>query len=45
MVSNPSTINIHSSDNFPGFDILIYHGYSFDFYVAEVESIRNQGGY
>ena len=45
MVSNPSMINIHSSDNFLGFDVLVYHGYSFDFYVAEVESIRNRGGY
>ncbi len=45
MVSNPALINIHSSESFPGFDVLVYHGYSFDFYVAEVESIRNNGGY
>jgi DNA polymerase II small subunit len=45
MVSNPSLINIHSSKNFPGFDVMMYHGYSFDFYVAEVESIRSRGGY
>jgi DNA polymerase II small subunit len=45
MVSNPSIVNIHSSVNFPGFDVLIYHGYSFDYYFAEVESIRSKGGY
>jgi DNA polymerase II small subunit len=45
MVSNPALINIHSSDKFSGFDILIYHGYSFDYYVANVDSIRNRGGY
>ncbi|MCK4859875.1 MAG: DNA-directed DNA polymerase II small subunit, partial [Candidatus Omnitrophica bacterium] len=45
MVSNPSMVNIHSSDNFSGFDVLMYHGYSFDFYFAEVESIRDKGGY
>ena len=45
MVSNPAVINIHSSKNFDGFDLLLYHGYSFDYYVAEVESIRNSGGY
>ena len=45
MVSNPSVVNIHSVDNFPGFDVLIYHGYSFDFYLSGVESIRNLGGY
>jgi len=45
MVSNPAVVNIHSSDKFDGFNVLIYHGYSFDYYVANVDSIRNQGGY
>ncbi|MBN1645032.1 DNA-directed DNA polymerase II small subunit [Candidatus Woesearchaeota archaeon] len=45
MVSNPAIINIHSSQNFPGFDILMYHGYSFDEYAAQVPSIRANGGY
>lgn len=45
MVSNPSLVNIYSSEGFPGFDVLLYHGYSFDYYVANVESIRNNGGY
>ncbi len=44
-VSNPGFINIDSSKNFGGFDVLIYHGYSFDHYVANVESIRMNGGY
>lgn len=45
ILSNPAMVNIHSSEGFPGFDVLVYHGYSFDFYVAEVDSIRNNGGY
>ncbi|MBS3105656.1 DNA-directed DNA polymerase II small subunit [Candidatus Woesearchaeota archaeon] len=45
MVSNPSMVNINSSSNFIGFDVLMYHGYSFDYFVAEVDSLRNQGGY
>src|SRR3989338_3520968 len=45
MVSNPSLVNIASSENFSGFDVMMYHGYSFDHYVAEVDSLRNQGGY
>ena len=45
MVSNPSLVNINSSENFSGFDVMMYHGYSFDHYVAEVDSLRNQGGY
>ncbi|TAL58473.1 MAG: DNA-directed DNA polymerase II small subunit [Nanoarchaeota archaeon] len=44
-VSNPSVINIAETKNFPGIDVLLYHGYSFDYYVAEVDSIRNSGGY
>ncbi|MBI2656896.1 DNA-directed DNA polymerase II small subunit [Candidatus Woesearchaeota archaeon] len=45
MVSNPASVNIHSSDSFAGFDVLMYHGYSFDYFVAEVDSLRSQGGY
>jgi len=45
MVSNPSLVNIHASENFPGFDVMMYHGYSFDYFVAEVDSLRNQRGY
>ena len=45
IVSNPATVNIHASNSFPGFDVLLYHGYSFDFYFAEIESLRNNGGY
>ncbi len=45
LVSNPALVNIASDKNFPGFDVLMYHGYSFDHYVAEVDSIRMQGGY
>jgi DNA polymerase II small subunit len=45
MVSNPAMVNIHSSKDFPGFDVLLYHGYSFDYYVENVEEIRNNGGY
>lgn len=45
LVSNPSMINIDSTDKFSGFNVLMYHGYSFDYYVANVEDIRNNGGY
>jgi len=45
LVSNPAWVNINSSDNFAGFDVLMYHGYSFDYFVAEADYLRNQGGY
>lgn len=44
LLSNPSYVNIHSSENFSGFDILMYHGYSFTHYADVVESIRMKGG-
>ena len=43
-VSNPATVNIHSSSTFPGFNVLMYHGYSIPFIAAEVPSIRAKGG-
>lgn len=45
MVSNPALVNIHSSKDFPGFDVLMYHGYSFDYYASNVDHIRMNGGY
>jgi len=45
MVTNPSLVNIHASEGFPGFDVLLYHGYSFDYYISNVDSIRTNGGY
>ncbi len=45
LVTNPSIVNIGKKENFSGFNVLLYHGYSFDYYVANVESIRNGGGY
>lgn len=40
LVSNPSLINIHASKSFSGFDILIYHGASFHYYIDSVDSLR-----
>jgi len=44
IVSNPSIINIESTQNFGGFNVLLYHGASFHFYAEHVESIRREGG-
>lgn len=44
LVSNPSLVNIHSSENFSGFDVLLYHGYSFPFLSDNVLTIRQAGG-
>jgi DNA polymerase II small subunit len=43
IVGNPAVINIGSTNNFEGFDFLMYHGYSYDEYSESVESIRFSG--
>jgi DNA polymerase II small subunit len=45
LVTNPSLVNVGKTESFSGHNILMYHGYSFDYYVANVESIRSAGGY
>ena len=36
LVSNPSMVTVAQSETFSGLDILLYHGYSFDYYVNNV---------
>lgn len=43
-VSNPAMVNIDAADGFPGFDVLLYHGYSFTYFADNVETIRLAGG-
>ena len=45
LVSNPAIVNIHANQNNPGVDVLMYHGYSYDYYAASVEPIRTGGAY
>jgi DNA polymerase II small subunit len=45
IVSNPSIVNVGKTEGFPGINVLMYHGYSFDYYIANVDEIRNNGGY
>ncbi len=45
MVSNPAMVNVGRTEGFPGISVLMYHGYSFDYYIANVDEIRNNGGY
>ena len=43
-LSNPSLVNIESSKDFSGLDILLYHGYSLIYYADNIPSIRTAGG-
>lgn len=44
MVSNPAVVTIGGDENFPGFDVLLYHGFSFPFFGDSVEPLRTKGG-
>lgn len=44
VLSNPSYITIDRTDKHPGFDILLYHGYSIPYYADHIQWIREQGG-
>lgn len=44
IVSNPAIVNIGKTEDFPGFDILLYHGGSLIYYSQNIPSIRAQGG-
>jgi DNA polymerase II small subunit len=43
-VSNPAFINVAKTEDFPGFNILMYHGGSLIYYSENVPSIRKAGG-
>lgn len=45
LVSNPAMINVLAKDDFEGFNILMYHGYSYDYYAANIGPIAQEGGY
>ena len=45
LVPNPCYLTIGKNGNSEGVLILLYHGYSFDYYVNEIESVRYNGGY
>jgi len=40
IVSNPALVRVHKM-----FDILLYHGFCFDYYLNNVEYLRKAGGY
>lgn len=42
ITTNPSEVNIGSNDDFSGFDVLLYHGFSFFYYSDNVPSLIKQ---
>ncbi len=42
LVGNPSQINIGSTPNFSGFDVLAYHGFSFPYYANNIPHLMTK---
>lgn len=43
LVSNPAYINIGSNEGFSGYDILVYHGFSYPFYANNIPCLIEKG--
>jgi len=39
LTTNPATVNIGAKNNFSGFDVLNYHGFSFPYYANNIPSL------
>ena len=44
LVSNPAVVNVGKTQDFPGFNVLLYHGGSLIYYAENIPSIRALGG-
>jgi len=44
-VGNPCSVNIHAVNGQQGFDVLMYHGYSFAYFLEKVKGLRDAGGF
>jgi len=40
LTTNPSIVRISQSESFPGFNVLMYHGDSYDYYADSVDPLR-----
>ena len=40
LTTNPAMVNIAKTKNFPGINILLYHGFSMDYYMDGIETLR-----
>jgi len=45
ITTNPSIVNIAARKDFPGFNVMMYHGYSFDYYANNIDSLRINQAY
>lgn len=41
LLPNPSWVRIHKKDDFEGFDLLLYHGYAFDWIISNTEAVMD----
>ncbi|MBS3141215.1 metallophosphoesterase [Candidatus Woesearchaeota archaeon] len=43
-LSNPCLVNVCKTENFPGLNVLLYHGYSLHYLSQNVSSLKDSGG-
>src|SRR3989344_24340 len=42
LTANPAMVNIGAQKNFPGFDVLTYHGFSYTYYANNIGSLMQE---
>jgi len=42
LIPNPCSVNIGASENFSGFEVLVYHGFSFPYYVNTIPRLMKE---
>ncbi|MCW1301252.1 MAG: DNA-directed DNA polymerase II small subunit [Candidatus Nanoarchaeia archaeon] len=43
LLSNPAMVNVEAKEGFDGFNILLYHGYSLDYLISNVNRLKKYG--
>jgi DNA polymerase II small subunit len=45
LVTDPAYVRLHKVGGYPGLNVLMYHGDSFDYYIGTIDALRLAGGY
>ena len=45
LVTDPAHVRLHRVGGYPGINVLMYHGDSFDYYIGTIDALRLAGGY
>jgi DNA polymerase II small subunit len=45
LVTDPAYVRLHKVGGYPGLNVLMYHGDSYDYYIGTIDALRLAGGY